>query len=525
MAASSLRAWERFYERVVARGGNWPRALWFAAVEDGLAGALTEGSRLLSEYRRHVAEWNRLESEAAGSHRNAQRVAQLEADIMRLIGYANQTIRESAADADRQTEVTMVPPLASRAGDRAWLAAATVGVMLLCGVLLGATYYQNRQTMQRLERDLAALHQRLTEQAADQRAALELRIGSVERMRQDLDAAHGELQANVAQFNQVMSESVRSITALGDSTLGDLARRWADQDGEVQAALSGLRERAAALDQGLAAATEGLQSVTHRLPGLRSDMDRLKGQVGTTRVDFERVAEQVETIKAQAPEIALWLEGQRQGLAQTLESQRRSVDEVDVEIAALHGALDESRGELVNFGETIEAGLARARQQSAELEQAIAEVHATGTQATDLVAALHGSAEATQGEARRRIDAILADLAAAADLAARRAEEIMKRTETEGARRLEAAAEQALASLIEAREQRLAELSRWAAATEGGLAQTQAGVVAGWRGMDEAVAARQSDVLGNLDRYAAILESRVQELLDALDVILVRSSG
>jgi hypothetical protein len=50
-------------------------------------------------------------------------------------------------------------------------------------------------------------------------------------------------------------------------------------------------------------------------------------------------------------------------------------------------------------------------------------------------------------------------------------------------------------------------------------------VVAGWRGMGEAVAARHSDVLGDLDRYAAILESRVKELLDALDVILVRSSG
>jgi hypothetical protein len=525
MAASSLRAWERFYERVVARGCNWPRALWFAAVEDGLAGALTESSRLLSEYRRHVAEWNRLESEAAGSHRNAQRVAQLEAEIMRLIGYANQTIRDSAADADRQTELTRIPPPAMRARDGAWLATTTVGVTLLCGLLLGATYYQNHQMMQRLERDLAALHQRLTEQAADQRAALELRIGSVERMGQDLDAVHGELRANVAQFNRVMSQSVRSITALGDSTLGDLARRWADQDGEIQAALSGLRDRAAALDQGLDAATADLESARLRLPGLRSDMDRLAGEVGTTQVDFERVADQVETIKAQAPEIALWLEGQRQGLAQTLDDQRQSVDGIGFEIAALHGALDESRGGLQNFRETIEAGLARARQQSAELEQALGEVRATGTQAADLVAAIKGSAEAAQGEARRRIDAILADLAGAADLAAGRGEEIMKRTEAEGARRLEAAAEQALARLAEAREQRLAELSRWAAATQGELAQTQAGVVAGWRGMDEAVAARQSDVLGDFDRYAAILESRVQELLDALDVILVRSSG
>ena len=43
--------------------------------------------------------------------------------------------------------------------------------------------------------------------------------------------------------------------------------------------------------------------------------------------------------------------------------------------------------------------------------------------------------------------------------------------------------------------------------------------------MDEAVAERHSSVLAELDQYAATLEGRVQELLDALDVIVVRSNG
>jgi hypothetical protein len=525
MAAMSLAAWERFYERVVARGGNWPRALWFAAVEDGLAGALPENSRLLAEYRRHVAEWTQLESEGAGSHRDAQRVAQLEGDIMRLIGHANQTIRERAAEPPRQIRRVghAAEPVRERSG--AWLSAVTIGVMLFCGLLLGATYYQSHRMMQRMNGELVALHQQLTEQAADERAALELRIRSVERVKQDLDAAQAELRANVAQFNEVMSASVRSITALGDSALGDLARRLAAEDGEIKVALDSLRARAATLERGLDEAAESLSSLTLRLPDLGTDVDRLAAQLATTEADFERIAGQVQTIKAEAPEIALWLEGQRQGLAQTLDTQRQSVDEVGFEIASLKGTLNESRGELLTFQETIQRDLARAKQQGSELEQALDQVRATELQATEVAARITAAAESTQDELQRQIDAILSDLAATADLAILRSEDAMKGAQAEGARRLEAAAEQAIAGLTAAREQRLAALDQWTAATQSGLAQTEAGLVAGWRGMNQAVAERHSSVLADLDRYAATLEGRVQELLDALEVIVVRSNG
>jgi hypothetical protein len=43
--------------------------------------------------------------------------------------------------------------------------------------------------------------------------------------------------------------------------------------------------------------------------------------------------------------------------------------------------------------------------------------------------------------------------------------------------------------------------------------------------MNQAVAERHSSMLAELDRYAATLEGRVQELLDALEVIVVRSNG
>ena len=69
-----------------------------------------------------------------------------------------------------------------------------------------------------------------------------------------------------------------------------------------------------------------------------------------------------------------------------------------------------------------------------------------------------------------------------------------------------------------AHETQLAELKTWASATQDGLGQTRARLIADWRGMDQAVARRQSEVLQALDQYAATLEVRVQEFLKALDV-------
>ena len=67
--------------------------------------------------------------------------------------------------------------------------------------------------------------------------------------------------------------------------------------------------------------------------------------------------------------------------------------------------------------------------------------------------------------------------------------------------------------------------SRWASAARAELERTRAGLVAGWRGIDAAVAERQLEVLAELDQYAATLEGRVQEFLKALDVIAARSDG
>jgi uncharacterized phage infection (PIP) family protein YhgE len=522
MGAVTLETWQRFYDRVIERGSDWPRNLWFAAVEDGLSAALPAQSRLLVQYRQDVAELRELERTASGSYRDLTRIAQLEAEIMRLIAIADESIREESATVDERHEPAPPPPAEDGPRIGFWLGALILGVIMLCGALLGVTYYHQQRMNERMERDLVALQQRLIAQAAEERAALEVRIRSADRVKENFGALQAELRASVDEFNKVMSASLRSMAALGDSGITDLERQLLDHD--VGAALNGLRERAATLEAQLDQVDDSLSMVAQRLPDLDSGVNRLAERLEATTAGFERVERQVATIQAQAPEIALWLEGQRQALAQNLDVRRQAIGELGAGVATLQGALDHSRSQLATLEGWLEQDLARARQQGDGLERALDQVRAE-QQPTELVTQVDARFETTQDGMQKQLDAILLQLAEEADPAVARSEDALKGAEAEVARRLETATEQAIGDLSEAHGAQLAELSRWASATRAELEQTRAGLITGWRGMAETVAERQQKVLAQLDQYAATLEVRVQEFLEALDLVAARSDG
>jgi hypothetical protein len=187
MGSVPLERWERFYDRVILRGSDWPRNLWFAAVEDGLSAALPTQSPLLVEYRQDVAELRELERTATGSYRDMTRIAQLEAEIMRLIGVADESMREQSATVEEQHEPALPPPAQDSPRISFWLGALILGVILLCGALLGATYYHQQRMNERMEPDLVTLQQRLIAQAVQERAAPEVRIRSADRVNEALD--------------------------------------------------------------------------------------------------------------------------------------------------------------------------------------------------------------------------------------------------------------------------------------------------------------------------------------------------
>ena len=519
MGSVTLETWERFYERVVKRGSDWPRNLWLAAVEDGLRAALPAQSRLLVQYRQDVAALRELERAAPGSSRNSTRMAQLEADIMRLIGLADEAIREESAGVPEGPEQPVPPPARSHPRIGFWLGALILGVITLCGALLGVTYYHQLRMSARMQHDLTALQDRLLEQAADQRAALEVRIRSAEARQQTFGALQAELRANVDEFNKLLSAALRSMTALGDSVKPGHERRLLGQDGDLGKTLNSLRERAASLEHQLGQVAEGVSVLARRLPDLDGGVNRLAERLKATTAGLERVDKQVATIQAEAPELALWLEGQRHALAQELEKSPPD-----------HGRAwcrnRDPAGRARRLARPARHPATRARTESGAgraLERRCGAHARPGRAASSRRSDVDG--RAMQQAMQEKIDAVLSELAGKAGLAIQRSEESVKQAEVAARQRLESAAAQAVDDLTKKHQAQLAELTTWASTTRDELGQNRDRLLAGWHGMDEAVAKRQAAVLSQLDQYAATLEVRVQELLKALDVIAARSGG
>jgi chromosome segregation ATPase len=308
------------------------------------------------------------------------------------------------------------------------------------------------------------------------------------------------------------------MTALGDSAKSDPKRALPGQGGDLGEALKGLRERAATLEHQLVQLADSLSVLARRLPELDRGANRLAERLQASTAGFDRVERQVATIQAQAPELALRLEDQRQALAQELEARRKTMAELAAGIGTLRGALDDSRGQLATLEGWLEQSLA-------QVEPASGDAKRTEGQAQGGQQAIGVEGSAMPQAIQQKIDVVLAELAKTAGQAAQRSEASVKQAEAAVRQRLETAADQAVDDLTRKHQAQLAELTTWAATTRDELGQTRARLVAGWHGMDEAVAKRQSAVLSQLDQYAATLEVRVQELLKALDVIAARSGG
>jgi chromosome segregation ATPase len=230
-------------------------------------------------------------------------------------------------------------------------------------------------------------------------------------------------------------------------------------------------------------------------------------------------------MQTQAPELALQLEGQRQALAQDLEGRGVSLGELGAEITGLRDALEDSRGQLGDVSASLEEDLARVKQQGLDLEQALGRVRAAEQQANTLATQVDAEFKSVQDTVQKKVDALVSELAEQSKRVALRSDEIVQRLEAEAAARLKTATQQTVDGLSKAHEAQLAELKTWASEVKAELEQTRTALVGDWRGMDEAVAERQSKALTDLDGYAATLEARVQEFLKALDVIAARPGG
>src|SRR5688572_10992761 len=149
MDPAKVKAWQRFYDQVLSRS-DWPRGLWFAAVEDALRAAFGPDSRLLEGYRTDVEELLQLERRASGSYHDEKRRGQLEAQIKRLINLADETVLQAAASEPAPPAPVHAKAAAARPRltlGPAWSLVAAL-VLLLVGTGGAVAYYELRMAAQ-----------------------------------------------------------------------------------------------------------------------------------------------------------------------------------------------------------------------------------------------------------------------------------------------------------------------------------------------------------------------------------------
>jgi chromosome segregation ATPase len=524
MDPAKVKAWQRFYNQILSRS-DWPRDLWFAAVEDRLRAAFGSDSRLLAGYRAGVDELLRLERAATGSYHDEKRRGQLEAQIKRLIDFADETIMRSAA----ANEEAQPPAPVAKTPGRPRLAlrhalSALAGVLLLLAGMAGAAAWYEIRMAALADQQLAQLSRLLDRRVAEMRGEVDRRLAMADRTNQRMAQLQDELNANIDDFSATMTESARSMTALSDQT-AELERRLAEQGQGVGDSLAELHERAAALARGLDEVGQELSTLKSRLPELRDDVERIGSGVRQMGTDFEQTAQEIEALKARPPELNAWLAGQQKGLEQALQNGRRLVGSSAAQVHDLAGEVKRSRERLQGLDLELDQSLQQAKLDGAALGSAVQEMRGMGAEVEELMAGAEAKVAAAQAAMQAKIDQILTELAEQADLAALRGRDLLGRAQSEIDRRVESESRKVLEELAAARDAQLAALVKEITATQSEIEQTRAGLLTSWQRMDQAMAERQGQVMAGLDGYASTLEARVEEFLHALDVMVARTGG
>jgi chromosome segregation ATPase len=261
------------------------------------------------------------------------------------------------------------------------------------------------------------------------------------------------------------------------------------------------------------------------MPELRDEVLRMSTGVQRMGTDLKQVDVELDALKARGPELTAWLAGQKDELEQALQNGRGALSEIGAKVGEFESEVGQSRELLQELNRTLDQGLQRAKLDGEALETATQDVRDAEQRVAELMAGVEAKVEAAQLGMRQKIEQLLSGLAAKADLAVLRGHDMIGRAQSEIDRKVEAASEKAFDDLAKTRETQLALLAARISATQRDLEQTRAALVVSWQRMDQNMAERQSRVLAGLDAYASAIEARVEEFLNALDVMVVRTDG
>ena len=531
MDRARIDAWIRFYDEVVIAGGDWPAEAWFAAVGDALAAALPADSQLLDLYREKVRHLLAQEQKQDAGAEEARRLAELEREIQRLIGNADEAIRssgQSGAGEGRSGNHLVKAPFIPRT-QTGGLARATLqtvlGLVVIGAGLLGALYlYDSRLTLRvakeiehyvgGVRASVSDLERQLAQQIMEQRA---------EQVR--LEQQRSELEAGMATISDRMNEQMAAMVDLREAAMADLEQRLDEESGEVVQMLDRLQERGVTLNEGLDAVNGDLRNLQRQVPVISEALTRLSDQAEQGRAAFAETLERVAALQSIAPELATMAEEERSRLEEVVAQERARLGNLAEQIGALQERFEESGSRLEEVHGRVDTSLALAEADRDRLQAAIREIEG----ADEALAEIKGSAEAEIGrlrqEMQQQMNQLLAEMAKKAELAMLRGDDVLARTLRDAEQRVDVAADDAVGTLGAARERELATLTQNVAAGRLELDRTRQAIVEGWQRMDELAARRQAELLRELEGYGDAMAARVEALLDELGVELASNQA
>lgn len=524
MDRARIDAWIRFYEEVVVAGGDWPAEAWFAAVGDAMAAALPADSQLLDLYREKVRTLLALEQKEDSGPDEARRIAELEREIQRLIGNADEAIRSSSEsgsnDGRRGNQLVKVPFMPrARTGGMARLTLQTVlGLVVIGAGLLGALYLYDSRLALRVASEVEGYVGDVRSSVSDLERQLAQRIMEERAERVRLEEKRSELEAGMDAMTGRMDEHLATMVDLRQAAMADLERRLDEESGEVVELLDRLETRAVTLGQGFDQVSQDLRDLQGRVPEISQLLARLSSQAEQGEAAFSEVLQRVSALQSIGPDLSAVAGEARRDLADAVAREHARLEELAQQIAALEERFADSGERLEEVHSSLDASVSLASEDRARLEQAIREIRAADGVLAQMRQTAQAEIERLRDDMRQQMDALLAETAGRAEHALERGDEVLALALDDARARIDVAGDDAVGTLGAARERELATLAQEVAATRAELDRTRQDLVESWRQMDEAAARRQAELMRELDTYGTAMEARVEDLLDALGV-------
>jgi hypothetical protein len=262
-----------------------------------------------------------------------------------------------------------------------------------------------------------------------------------------------------------------------------------------------------------------LLSLRARIPALEQRIDGLAEHITSAELAVERTATYMAEWEGVTARPAGWSPSESGAATEQQAGDGRPIPlrELNAQIALLKGEVDESRQSLGQLNRLFDQDLEGARLDGKALEEAALGAQNAERQLGELMTHVSAEVDAVQ----LKIEQVLAGFVQRAEQALRQSREVLEQAEplvSQGA-----PGPRGQRQVGRSREENLVALVTRTTAMRTALDQARAHLLGRWEEADQGGGEDYAELVADLDRYAEVVEGRVRELLDAVDVVVAQT--